>query len=85
MALCRKAQLDERFRIPNKEEERKVNLAFRSSFSGGDGEMVLNYLRSITFNTVLDPAIHDERSLWFQEGAKSIVYVIQQRIREADE
>ena len=85
MSFTRKTQLEERFRIANKEEETKINLAFRSCFAGGDGEMVLTYLRNITFNTILDPAVHDEKHAWFQEGSKSIVYLIQQRIREANE
>lgn len=75
--------LDRRFRSGSKEEEAKINLAVRSCFSGADGDMVLAYLRNVTFNTILDPETHSEKHLWMQEGAKALVWMIQERIKEA--
>ena len=46
--------------------------------------MVMTYLRNVTFNTDLDPETHTEKHLWLQEGAKAIVFVIQERLKEPE-
>jgi len=72
-----------RFRSSNPEEEAKINSAIRSCLSGSDGNMVMAYLRNVSFNTVHDPSLHTEKHLWMQEGAKMVVLLLQERMKEA--
>ncbi|MBH48842.1 MAG: hypothetical protein CME71_11805 [Halobacteriovorax sp.] len=81
--ITKKNTIPRRFRSSNAEEEAKINLAVRSCFSGTDGDMVLSYLQNVTFNTILEPDTHSEKHLWMQEGAKALVWTIQERIKEA--
>ena len=61
------------------EEERDLNTAFSGLFKDKLGEKVLNYLKSITVNTVAGPEVSDNK-LRHLEGSRYIVGLIEHRI-----
>lgn len=64
--------------IRNPAKEDQINGAFRSVFAGPAGQTVLDYLRSITLNTVLPPEASDAQ-LRNQEGMRRLFGIIHAR------
>jgi len=62
------------------EEERALNQAFVAHFNDERGQRILDYLRSITIDSVCGPAV-DDGHLRHLEGQRFIVGVIEQRIQ----
>lgn len=60
--------------------ERQINEAFKLTFAGQAGELVLSYLKSITINAVAGPGIHPDH-LMHLEGQRFVVGLIEKRIR----
>lgn len=60
------------------EIEEKINGAFRSVFGRKDGQLVMDYLRSITLNTVMPPSASDAE-LRMQEGMRRLFGIIEAR------
>lgn len=58
--------------------EEKINGAFRSALNGPPGQLVMDYLRSITINTVLPPSATDGE-LRMQEGMRRLFGIIEGR------
>lgn len=61
-------------------DERRLNEAFAALFTGGSGELVLNYLKHISINAVAGPGI-DPNSLLHLEGQRYIVGLIETRVK----
>lgn len=76
-ARARAARLIDGVERPAEAEE-KINAAFRSVFGRPDGRMVMDYLRSITLNTVLPPSATDGE-LRMQEGMRRLFGIIDAR------
>lgn len=68
--------VDGTIRAPDIEE--KINGAFRAAFAGKSGQLALDYLRSITMNTVL-PATASDAELRMQEGMRRLFGIIHAR------
>lgn len=71
-----KASIDGFLRAPDLEE--KINAAFAATLNGPSGRMVMDYLRSITVNTVLPPSASDGE-LRMQEGMRRLFGIIDAR------
>lgn len=61
------------------DQEHRINGAFVDLFGGPNGTFVLNYLKSITINSVAGPEQSDS-ALRHLEGGRYIVGLISQRI-----
>lgn len=59
--------------------EEQINAAFRTALGGRNGEAVMDYLRSITVNTVMPPSASDGE-LRMQEGMRRLFGIIQTRV-----
>ncbi|MFD2175692.1 hypothetical protein ACFSM0_16480 [Rhodobacter lacus] len=64
--------------IRGEEAEERINIAFRGAFAGPNGKLALDYLRSITLNTVL-PATATDAELRMQEGMRRLFGIINTR------
>lgn len=65
--------------IRTKEQDEDINLHVVSALGGPDGKAVLEYLKSITINSVLGPNSTDAE-LRHMEGMRSIVAILSSRI-----
>ena len=72
------ASVDGSIRSPDLEKE--INLLFLSAFSSPSSKKVLQYLRSITIESVAGPNITDSE-LRHREGMRFIVGLIETRIK----
>ena len=63
------------------EEEAKLNMVFTSVFGSTSGKQVLQYLKSITIDTVAGSEISDN-ALRHLEGQRYIVGLIQRRVNK---
>lgn len=63
------------------EHERQINDAFATVFQGKTGDMVVDYLRSITLHRVIGPSASAEE-LRHQEGMRGLTAIIETRIRD---
>jgi hypothetical protein len=70
---------DGRHRSPELEQE--INEAFAYCFRGKTGEIVLDYLQSITTQKILVPPI-DANTLIHLEGQRSLYGVIRKRVTD---
>tara|TARA_R110002012_G_scaffold12183_1_gene54471 strand:- start:2662 stop:2937 length:276 start_codon:yes stop_codon:yes gene_type:complete len=70
--------IDGHIRSPERETE--INLHFLSTFISPAGKAVLQYLRSITIESVAGPAISDSE-LRHREGMRFVVGLIETRIK----
>ena len=66
--------------IRSPERETEINLHFLSTFISPAGKAVLQYLRSITIESVAGPAISDAE-LRHREGMRFVVGLIETRIK----
>lgn len=66
------------------EAEHKLNLAFATTFSTQAGQLVLDYLRMITLNTVMDATATDAQ-LRMQEGMRTLYSIIHRRVEDGRE
>lgn len=64
--------------------ERNLNEAFAITFRDQCGKDVLDYLKSITTNRVLEPGL-PENTYSYQEGARWLMGVISTRIKDGEE
>lgn len=64
--------------VRSAEAEDTINGAFRAVFAGPSGQAVLDYLRSISLNTVMPPSASDAE-LRMQEGMRRLFGVIHAR------
>jgi hypothetical protein len=69
--------------MPAKTEHR-LNEAFAICFRGASGDLVLNYLRSISTNRVLDRGT-PANDIVYQEGARWLMGIIDTRKRHGEE
>ena len=65
--------------VRSKAEEKRLNLLAAETFKGGGPESFLEYLKSITINSISGPHISAEE-LMHIEGQRWIVAIIEQRI-----
>jgi hypothetical protein len=63
--------------------DRKISLAFADCFKTPSGAIVLAYLRKYFVQDILAPSATDAE-LRFREGQRSIVGIIDTRIKEAE-
>ncbi len=61
------------------EEEKDLNTAFAGLFKDKLGEKIMDYLKSITINSVAGPEVSDNK-LRHLEGSRYIVGLIEHRI-----
>ena len=66
------------------EEERNLNKTFAGVFKGEDGKKVLDYIKSITTETVAGPNI-ETNQLFHLEGMRFLAGVIQTRIKKGEQ
>lgn len=59
-------------------EEERLNIVCRNALTGPEGEALMNYLRSISTNTVLHPSSSDAE-LRDREGMRRLVAIMDQR------
>jgi hypothetical protein len=64
--------------------EHNLNECFAIIFRGAAGETVLNYLKSITTNRVLEPGL-PENTYSYSEGARWLMGVIDTRKKHGEE
>lgn len=64
--------------------EHEINECFAIVFRGASGDRVLDYLKSITTNRVLEPGL-PENTYSYQEGARWLMGVISTRIKDGEE
>jgi hypothetical protein len=64
--------------------ERNLNESFAIVFKSAAGKDVLNYLKSVTTNRVLEPGL-PENTYSYQEGARWLMGVISTRIKDGEE
>lgn len=62
------------------ETEMRLNGAMAMAFTGPNGELALDYLKSITIQRVNGPEVSSD-ALRHMEGMRNIVAIIQQRIQ----
>ena len=63
------------------EDEIELNVAFAQTFGTPHGQVVLDYLRSLTLNTVLSADVPTNH-LWMQEGARNLFRIMQTRMED---
>lgn len=59
--------------------EERINAACRAALGSGSGKLVMDYLRSITLNTVLPPSATDGE-LRMQEGMRRLFGILERRV-----
>ena len=64
--------------------EREINECFSIIFAGAAGQKVLDYLKSVTINRVLEPGL-PENTYSYSEGARWLMGVISTRIKDGEE
>lgn len=64
-----------------KQDEESLNLLFQSIFNKKEGKAILNYLRSITIESVAGSDITDQ-ALRHLEGQRYLVGLIQRRVNK---
>lgn len=64
--------------VRSSDVEEKINAACRSALNTPSGKMVMDYLRSITLNTVLPPSASDAE-LRMQEGMRRLFGILDAR------
>jgi hypothetical protein len=64
--------------------EHNLNEAFSIVFRGAVGKTVLDYLKSVTTNRVLEPGL-PENTYSYQEGARWLMGVISTRIKDGED
>ena len=64
--------------------EHEINECFAIIFKSAAGKTVLNYLKSVTTNRVLEPGL-PENTYSYQEGARWLMGVISTRIKDGEE
>lgn len=64
--------------------EHQLNEAFAIVFAGAAGELVLDYLRSISTFRVLGPG-HPDTSYTYHEGARWLMGIIDRRVKDGEE
>lgn len=64
--------------------ERKLNEAFAICFSSVTGQMVRNYLRSVSVNSCLPPGTPME-TITYMEGARWLMGIIDSRIKDGED
>jgi|TARA_R110002051_G_scaffold100647_1_gene171021 hypothetical protein len=69
--------------IRTAEDEQKLNKHFASLFKGEEGKKVLDYLKSITTETVAGPNI-TSNGLFHIEGMRFLMGVITTRIKKGE-
>ena len=62
-------------------DEKKLNEIFKAVFKGPAGKTALDYLKSITLNSVNGPGI-DTNSLMHLEGQRFLVGLINRRVED---
>jgi len=71
-------------KVYSPEANEKLNTAFLACFRDRSGDVVLDYLRSITLNTVSGPNL-DSNALIHQEGQRYLFQIIQQRVQQGEQ
>ncbi|NUB46821.1 hypothetical protein GEU84_020770 [Fertoebacter nigrum] len=69
--------------LRTEDAEARINGAFQAALSGPPGDLVLDYLRSITVNVVL-PASATDQELRMQEGMRRLFGIILARLKPAE-
>jgi len=64
--------------------EHNLNESFAIVFRGGAGQLVRDYLRSITTNQVMAPGT-DPNIITYHEGARWLMGIIETRIKHGEE
>lgn len=64
--------------------ERNLNESFAIVFASAAGQDVLNYLKSVTTNRVLEPGL-PENTYSYQEGARWLMGIISTRIKDGED
>ena len=70
--------------VRSAEDEQILNKHFANVFKGDEGKKVLNYLQSITIETVAGPNI-DSNRLFHLEGMRFLVGIIKTRITKGEQ
>ena len=69
--------------LRSSEEEQKLNKHFANVFKGDEGKAVLDYLKSITTETVAGPNI-TSNGLFHIEGMRFLMGIITTRIKKGE-
>ena len=64
--------------------EHNLNESFAIVFKSAAGQDVLNYLKSVTTNRVLEPGL-PENTYSYQEGARWLMGIISTRIKDGED
>jgi len=64
--------------------EHNLNESFAIVFKSAAGQEVLNYLKSVTVNRVLEPGL-PENTYSYQEGARWLMGIISTRIKDGED
>jgi len=64
--------------------EHQINECFAITFRGATGKTVLDYLKSVTTNRVLEPGL-PENTYSYQEGARWLMGIISTRIKDGED
>jgi hypothetical protein len=64
--------------------EHALNESFAITFRDAAGQKVLDYLKSVTTNRVLEPGL-PENTYSYQEGARWLMGIISTRIKDGEE
>jgi len=67
-----------------KKVEHNLNESFAITFKSPAGQDVLNYLKSITTNRVLEPGL-PENTYSYQEGARWLMGIISTRVKDGED
>jgi len=70
--------------VRSEQEERNLNKSFAGLFKGDAGDLVLDYIKSITTEAVAGPNI-DSNQLFHLEGMRFLAGIIQTRIKKGEQ
>lgn len=64
----------------NKAESTEIDQIFTSVFNQVNGKKVIEYLESITINSICTPQANDS-TLWHLEGQRYLLHIIKNKIK----
>jgi len=67
----------------NKAESKEIDQIFTSVFNQVNGKKVIEYLESITINSVCSPQATDS-TLWHLEGQRYLLHIIKNKIKRGN-